>query len=158
MDSSEAEESIIDDLNNLTESDVASATEFIYDRSRIEEPEFSGNSGNDEYGLGGSDGITFNGHSSLNDQHSIRNAHMLKKKKFKASYDSSEAKKSDIVDSHIPSVKKDSTKKVQVATEVTGQQRVQVNAGYENPEIPCLQQGCSGVLLKWVLTFFGTDS
>lgn len=49
-------------------------------------------------------------------------------------------------------------KKVQVASEETATQRVQVNAGYENPEIPCLGSGCSGVLLKWVLTFYGTEN
>ena len=138
--STASEESVIDDLKDLTESDDASTTEYIYDRSRIEEPGISG------------DGAESGDDSERNQikRKSLR----LKKKKLKASYDAS---KRGTVDSHIPRAKKDSTKKVQVATEETGQQRVQVNAGYENPEIPCLQQGCSGVLLKWVVTFFGTD-
>lgn len=49
-------------------------------------------------------------------------------------------------------------KKVQVQAEETGVPRVQVNAGYDNPEIKC--QGletCAGVLLYWKLTFYGSD-
>lgn len=51
----------------------------------------------------------------------------------------------------------DKYKKVQVQEEETGVPRVQVNAGYQNPKIQC--EGsvlCSGVLLKWVVTFYGT--
>jgi len=49
-------------------------------------------------------------------------------------------------------------KKVQVTEEETGTQRVQVNAGYENPKISCVKGSpCSGVLLKFVLTFYGTN-
>lgn len=49
-------------------------------------------------------------------------------------------------------------KKVQVTEEETGTQRVQVNAGYENPKISCVSgSSCSGVLLKFVLTFYGTN-
>ena len=49
-------------------------------------------------------------------------------------------------------------KKVQVTEEETGTQRVQVNAGYENPKISCVSgSSCSGVLLKFVLTFRGTN-
>ena len=50
-------------------------------------------------------------------------------------------------------------KKVQVTEEETGTQRVQVNAGYENPRITCVTNynSCSGVLLKFVLTFYGTN-
>lgn len=49
-------------------------------------------------------------------------------------------------------------KKVQVQEEETGVPRVQVNAGYENPKIQC-EGGeiCSGVLLKWVLTLYGSN-
>jgi len=49
-------------------------------------------------------------------------------------------------------------KKVQVQEEETGTQRVQVNAGYENPRIACESgyNSCSGVVLKWVLTLYGT--
>ncbi|XP_065649727.1 PC3-like endoprotease variant B isoform X2 [Hydra vulgaris] len=49
------------------------------------------------------------------------------------------------------------SKKVQVQEE-TGTQRVQVNAGYENPRISCEsgRNDCSGVLLKFSLTFYGT--
>ena len=81
---------------------------------------------------------------------------VLKKKKFKAASmkTPSVAKKSVVVDNNSNTIKK----KVQVAAEETATQRVQVNAGYENPEIPCLGSGCSGVLLKWVLTFYGTEN
>ena len=53
------------------------------------------------------------------------------------------------------------SKKVQVMKgnkEETGVPRVQVNVGYESPVITCVdeQKPCSGVLLKWVLTFYGT--
>lgn len=49
-------------------------------------------------------------------------------------------------------------KKVQVQEEETGVPRVQVNAGYENPKIQCEgSEMCSGVLLKWVLTFYGSS-
>ena len=50
------------------------------------------------------------------------------------------------------------SKKVQVQQEETGTQRVQVNAGYENPRISC-ESGyttCSGVLINYKLTFYGT--
>ena len=49
-------------------------------------------------------------------------------------------------------------KKVQVQEEETGTQRVQVNAGYENPRIACESgyNSCAGVILKWVLTLYGT--
>lgn len=49
-------------------------------------------------------------------------------------------------------------KKVQVQEEETGTERVQVNAGYENPRIACESgyNSCSGVVLKWVLTLYGT--
>lgn len=54
--------------------------------------------------------------------------------------------------------KSDKYKKVQVQEEETGVQRVQVNAGYENPRIACESgyNSCSGVVLKWVLTLYGT--
>jgi hypothetical protein len=47
-------------------------------------------------------------------------------------------------------------RKVQVATEEQPIQRVQVNAGYENPEIVCLGSTCSGVFLRYGLTLHGT--
>jgi len=56
--------------------------------------------------------------------------------------------------------KSNNFKKVQVQEEETGTQRVQVNAGYENPRIACESgyNSCSGVLLKWVLTLYGTGA
>lgn len=49
-------------------------------------------------------------------------------------------------------------KKVQVQAEETGVPRVQVNAGYDNPEINCIgNDPCAGVLLFWKLTFYGSD-
>ena len=54
-------------------------------------------------------------------------------------------------------VHSDKYKKVQVQQEETGVPRVQVNAGYENPKIQCEgSEMCSGVLLKWVITFYGS--
>lgn len=52
----------------------------------------------------------------------------------------------------------DKYKKVQVQQEEeTGVPRVQVNAGYQSPKIQCEgSELCSGVLLKWVITFYGT--
>jgi len=51
----------------------------------------------------------------------------------------------------------DKYKKVQVQEEETGVPRVQVNAGYQSPKIQCEgSELCSGVLLKWVITFYGT--
>jgi len=51
----------------------------------------------------------------------------------------------------------DKYKKVQVQQEETGIPRVQVNAGYESPKIQCEgSESCSGVLLKWVLTIYGS--
>ncbi|CAB4038405.1 PC3-like endoprotease variant A, partial [Paramuricea clavata] len=50
----------------------------------------------------------------------------------------------------------DMIRKVQVATEEQPIQRVQVNAGYENPEIVCLGSTCSGVFLRYGLTLHGT--
>ena len=48
-------------------------------------------------------------------------------------------------------------KKVQVQEEETGVPRVQVNAGCQSPKIQCEgSELCSGVLLKWVITFYGT--
>ena len=57
-------------------------------------------------------------------------------------------------------VHSDKYKKVQVQQEETGTPRVQVNAGYENPRIVCESgvENCSGVLLKWVLTLYGSYS
>uniref|UniRef100_A0A6G3MIM9 PC3-like endoprotease variant A (Trinotate prediction) n=1 Tax=Henneguya salminicola TaxID=69463 RepID=A0A6G3MIM9_HENSL len=43
--------------------------------------------------------------------------------------------------------------------ELTGIQRVQVSAGYDNPKVDCVDgNSCSGVLLKWTITFYGTNS
>ena len=53
--------------------------------------------------------------------------------------------------------KKDNVRKVQVAEEEQATQRVQVNAGYENPEIVCLGSTCSGVFLRYGLTIYGTS-
>ena len=207
---------MIDDLYNLTESDVASTTEYVYDRSHISYPEGSGSgemSGNDEgylrdnlnaegstsgdlsseedsggdddgddmeaeerdnisYPEGSGSGGTFREEVPDNDEDldeavansgdDVRDTRLekplsvLKKKKFKAASmkTPSVAKKSVVVDNNSNTIKK----KVQVAAEETATQRVQVNAGYENPEIPCLGSGCSGVLLKWVLTFYGTEN
>ena len=52
--------------------------------------------------------------------------------------------------------RKDNIRKVQVAEEETATQRVQVNAGYENPEIVCLGSTCSGVFLRYGLILYGT--
>ena len=51
--------------------------------------------------------------------------------------------------------RKDNIRKVQVEEE-KATQRVQVNAGYENPEIVCLGSTCSGVFLRYSLTVHGT--
>lgn len=211
-----SEQSVIDDLYNLTESDVASTTEYVYDRSHISYPEGSTSgemSGNDEGAL--NDNINVVGSASgeipreeysddsnydvdndleederdsisypessgkggttreevpdddefLDDgvmesdddgEDTFAKKSMLRTKKFKAAKRRipSVAKKSVVVDNNSDPIKK----KVQVAAEETATQRVQVNAGYENPEIPCLGSGCSGVLLKWVLTFYGTEN
>lgn len=215
-----SEQSVVDDLYNLTESDVASATEYVYDRSRISYPEGSGSgemSGNDQDfgdpGLdlnpeesasgedpmgsageevsleeipdddmdaderdrvlnpAGSSGTTWDGvpddqeyldedmsddNDDLKDNFQKKPS-VLKKMKSKAGKRNKNkpvAKKSVVVDNNSNTIKK----KVQVAAEETATQRVQVNAGYENPEIPCLGSGCSGVLLKWVVTFYGTEN
>ncbi|KII65078.1 PC3-like endoprotease variant A [Thelohanellus kitauei] len=43
--------------------------------------------------------------------------------------------------------------------EQTGVQRVQVSSGYDNPKVECVgSDGCSGVLIKWSITFYGTSS
>lgn len=209
-----SEQSVIDDLYNLTESDVASTTEYVYDRSRIAYPEGSGSgemSGNDQgyprdnlnaegsasggiplketndeddesddddddMGAEERDSISYpegsgSGGTSreglLDDEEYLdsnddvedsfkKKPSALKRKKFKAASRKTlpVAKKSVVVDNNLNTIKK----KVQVAAEETATQRVQVNAGYENPEIPCLGSGCSGVLLKWVLTFYGTEN
>ena len=214
-----SEQSVIDDLYNLTESDVASATEYVYDRSRISYPEGSGSgdiSGNDEdfgdpeldlnpEGSGSAgepeasasegipleeipdeeldaedrDRISYPAGSSgswdddLDDEDFVdedisnynnnlkytlrEKPSVLKKMKSKPRKRHSKtpfAKKSVVVNNNSETLKK----KVQVAAEETATQRVQVNAGYENPEIPCLGNGCSGVLLKWVVTFYGTEN
>lgn len=215
-----SEQSVIDDLYNLTESDVASATEYVYDRSRIAYPEGSGSgdfSGNDEgfpdpgidsnsqeSGSGRepeayvSEGIPLeeipdeemdaedrdhisypsdSGGTSLDDfpddedfidediaddnngfKETLREAPSvvknLKSRGRKRHSKTTFAKKSVVMNNNSKTLKK----KVQVAAEETATQRVQVNAGYENPEIPCLGNGCSGVLLKWVLTFYGTEN
>jgi len=58
---------------------------------------------------------------------------------------------------HMSYTHSDKYKKVQVQQEETGVPRVQVNAGYENPRIQCEgSEMCSGVLLKWVITFYGS--
>ena len=214
-----SEQSVIDDLYNLTESDVASTTEYVYDRSRISYPQNSGSgeiSGNnqdfEDSGLdlnpeGSASGVNPMGSSNeevsleeipddemdaeqrdsisnpegskeaswddvpdeeyldddmSNDNEDLKNTSeekpsVPKKMKYKAGKRKSKkpvSKKSVVVDNNSNTIKK----KVQVAAEETATQRVQVNAGYENPEIPCLGNGCSGVLLKWVLTFYGTQN
>jgi hypothetical protein len=53
--------------------------------------------------------------------------------------------------------RKDNVRKVQVAEEEKATQRVQVNAGYENPEIICLGSTCSGVFLRYGLIVYGTS-
>lgn len=212
-----SEQSVIDDLYNLTESDVASTTEYVYDRSRISHPEGSGSgkmpAGNDEdfndpgldlnpegsssgggYPEGSaSEGVPSDDDMDAEDRDSVpypagpggtswdgvpddeefldegisddnddfkdtfrEKPSVLKKRKSKAGNRNMHvAKKSVVVDNNSSNTLK---KKVQVAAEETATQRVQVNAGYENPEIPCLGNGCSGVLLKWVLTFYGTEN
>lgn len=221
-----SEQSVIDDLYNLTESDVASTTEYIYDRSHISHPQGSGSgeiSGSgEEYpkdniyddGKYGShtevsadreisssedfdedddddnieaderdnilypdpevsesdrtfreevpdidddyldDGVVEN-YDDLDDNTLVKKP-ATKKAKFKGANQKKlhMAKKSVLEVNNSYPIKK----KVQVASEETATQRVQVNAGYENPEIPCLGSGCSGVLLKWVLTFYGTEN
>ena len=214
-----SEQSVIDDLYNLTESDVASTTEYVYDRSQISYPQNSGSgeiSGNnqdfEDSGLdlnpeGSASGVNAMGSSNeevsleeipddemdaeqrdsisnpegskeaswddvpdeeyldddmSNDNEDLKNTFeeipsVPKKMKYKAGKRKSKkpvSKKSVVVDNNSNTIKK----KVQVAAEETATQRVQVNAGYENPEIPCLGNGCSGVLLKWVLTFYGTQN
>lgn len=213
-----SEQSVIDDLYNLTESDVASTTEYVYDRSQISYPQNSGSgeiSGNnqdfEDSGLdlnpeGSASGVNPMGSSNeevsleeipddemdaeqrdsisnpegskeaswddvpddeeyldedmSNDNEDLKNTFeesVPKKMKYKAGKRKSKkpvSKKSVVVDNNSNTIKK----KVQVAAEETATQRVQVNAGYENPEIPCLGNGCSGVLLKWVLTFYGTQN
>ena len=207
---------MIDDLYNLTESDVASTTEYVYDRIHISYLEGSGSgemSGNDKgylrdnlnaegstsgelpseehsyedndggdieaeerdsisYPEGwGSGGISREEDPDDDDDDDVSNSgddvrdtplekplSVLKKKKFKAACRKtpSVAKKSVVVENNSNTIKE----KVQVAAEETDTQRVQVNAGYENPEIlyMCLGSGCLGVLLKWVLTFYGTGN
>ena len=67
--------------------------------------------------------------------------------------DSGSGEKKTIVNRH----HSDKYKKVQVQEEETGVPRVQVNAGYQSPKIQCEGSTlCSGVLLKWVITFYGT--
>ena len=215
-----SEQSVIDDLYNLTESDVASTTEYVYDRSRISYPQNSGSgdiSGNDQDfedpGLdlnpegsasggnpigsaneeasseeipdddidaeerdrisdpAGSREVSWDGvpddeeyldEDISSDNEDLKDSFeekpsLPKKTKYKAGKRKTNkrvAKKSVVVDNNPNTIKK----KVQVAAEETATQRVQVNAGYENPEIPCLGNGCSGVLLKWVLTFYGTEN
>jgi len=221
-----SEQSVIDDLYNLTESDVASTTEYVYDRSRISYPQNSGSgdiSGNDDdFGdpsldegspsEGSPEGSASGGNpvgsanervyldeipdddidaeerddisnpaglrevpwdgepddeeyldeDISNDNEDLKDTFqdkpsIPKKTKYKAGKRKTNkplAKKSVVVDNNSSTIKK----KVQVAAEETATQRVQVNAGYENPEIPCLGSGCSGVLLKWVLTFYGTEN
>lgn len=216
-----SEQSVIDDLYNLTESDVASTTEYVYDRSRISYPQNSGSgeisdndhdfgdsgldlnpegsaSGEDPMGSAnegvpseenpddddmdaeerdsisnpaGSRGTSWDGvpddeeyldEDISNDNEDLKDTFeekpsVPKKTKYKAGKRKTNkpvAKKSVVVDNNSNTIKK----KVQVAAEETATQRVQVNAGYENPEIPCLGNGCSGVLLKWVLTFYGTEN
>lgn len=212
-----SEQSVIDDLYNLTESDVASTTEYVYDRSRISYPQNSGSgdiSDNDQdFGDPGLDlnpegsssgihptgaadkrvslegipdddidaeerddisdpeGLSWDGvpddKGYLDEDISSDNEDLKdtfeekpsvpKKTKYKAGKRKTNkpvAKKSVVVNNNSNTIKK----KVQVAAEETATQRVQVNAGYENPEIPCLGSGCSGVLLKWVLTFYGTEN
>jgi len=215
-----SEQSVIDDLYNLTESDVASTTEYVYDRSRISYPQNSGSgdisgnnqdfedsgvdlnpegsasdvnpmgSSNEEVSLeeipddemdaeerdrisnpAGSkeaswgdvpDDEEYLDEDMPNDNEDLKNTFeekpsVPKKMKYKAGKRKSKkpvSKKSVVVDNNSNTIKK----KVQVAAEETATQRVQVNAGYENPEIPCLGSGCSGVMLKWVLTFYGTPN
>ena len=291
-----SEQSVVDDLKNLTESDVASTTEYVYDRSRISRPERSGSGGDwsegmsgddddlsdrggipnrdrsgsngyrlggmsgDDYDLGDRSGIPDSERSgsgrdrseglsgdrrvilnqdgagsvgdpseelsgedyNLRNRRRVSNFEKSDRKQISGSEDREDrswtsdtkgfgsgeswkdmslgegslddaisgsgnninedfsgakpyvvrkeklsgksggkqtpvAKKSVVTDSSSLN-KKAATKKVQVATEETATQRVQVNAGYENPEIPCLSTGCSGVLLKWVINFYGTEN
>lgn len=67
-------------------------------------------------------------------------------------------KKTSVIGASSNKKKQYNFKKVQVQEEETGTQRVQVNAGYENPRIACESgyNSCSGVCLKWVLTCYGT--
>ena len=67
--------------------------------------------------------------------------------------------KKSMFESVSPFYSNNAFKKVQVTEEETGTQRVQVNAGYENPKITCVSgyNSCSGVLLKFVLTLHGTN-
>ena len=153
--STSTEESIVDDLYNLTESDVASTTEFVYDRSRIEDPVSADYPDSDSSGSG--DFENFENEAYLREPYSK----LRKRKLNKRLAEFEKLVKKNVVTkktskSRASTSKKDATKKVQVAKQVSGTQRVQVNAGYESPEIPCLDQGCSGVLLKWVLTLYGT--
>lgn len=159
----ETEENIVDDLFNLTQSDSASFTEYVNDRSHIAHPldkdredtddGSTGNesSGSDETGKGlyGSQVKSSNGNSGVYLLQTPQTS-----KKTRKHYNRAGVKKSTVF--HKDLKKNNLKKKVQVAKQETGTQRVQVNAGYENPDIPCLAQGCSGILLKWVLTFYGT--
>lgn len=223
-----SEESVIDDLYNLTESDVASTTEYVYDRSHILHPQGSGSGvmsasgeeyprdalnakGNPSSGSSAAgsadreipaeedfdedddddslasderdsilhpdpegsdteetlreevpdeaddyldDDITESNSDIDNDTLEKKPASKKTKLKGGRKKTSTVAKKSVVLNNKSNPIKK----KVQVASEETATQRVQVNAGYENPEIPCLGSGCSGVLLKWVLTFYGTEN
>ncbi|XP_066924353.1 PC3-like endoprotease variant B isoform X2 [Clytia hemisphaerica] len=104
----------------------------------------------------------------------VEHAHQTLHKKYShhAAADDSERTRRDEVDdarkaildyyTRMNNVKKttvhsDKYKKVQVQEEETGVPRVQVSAGYQNPKIQCVgDELCSGVLLKWVITFYGS--
>lgn len=169
--SAETEENIVDDLFNLTESDSASFTEYVYDRSHISRPsnqdtpdtdredtkDGSGNTGSDETqdtgsGLYGSEYNNGDKGTGVFVLGKPQKQNRFIKKNMKNTNKEELSTKKNVVSKK----KLVNSKKVQVAKQETATQRVQVNAGYDNPDIPCLSQGCSGVLLKWVLTFYGT--
>lgn len=71
----------------------------------------------------------------------------------------SQSIKRGVVPSFLKSYRKGNIRKVQVETAEKATQRVQVNAGYENPEIICLgNPTCSGVFLRYGLTLYGTQT
>lgn len=159
----ETEDSIVDDLFNLTQSDSASFTEYVTDRSHIAHPLDKDSEDTDNASTGNeSSGSDENGNELYGSQVKSSNAnsgvYLLQTpqthQKNKKHNRRAGVKKSTVF--HKDLKKNNLKKKVQVAKQETGTQRVQVNAGYENPDIPCLAQGCSGILLKWVLTFYGT--
>lgn len=150
----ETEESIVDDLLNLTESDSASFTEYITDRSHIAKPKghFNDVTNNGNTESDNNAGPIYGSRiKATNDNGGV---YLLGKPPRRSKTRNARARKKSTISKK--NLRRKNLKKVQVAKQETGTQRVQVNAGYENPEITCLAQGCSGVLLKWVLTFYGT--